>query len=61
MRSRSIRVRNLPTSTQEGLLQQAFEKYALVRRVEVFKDRNEAVVELENPAVENFPPLAIFL
>ncbi|KIM89071.1 hypothetical protein PILCRDRAFT_812968 [Piloderma croceum F 1598] len=49
-RSRSIRIRNLPPATQEGLLQQALEKHALVKRVEVIQDSNEAVVELENPA-----------
>jgi RNA recognition motif-containing protein len=49
-KSRSIRVRNLPPATQEGLLQQVLEKHALVKRVEVFKDKNEAVVELENAA-----------
>lgn len=46
-----MRVRNLPPATQEGLLQQVLEKHALVKRVEVFQDQNEAVVELENAAV----------
>ncbi|KAK7048174.1 ATP-dependent DNA helicase PIF1 [Favolaschia claudopus] len=49
-RSRSVRVRNLPDGTQEGLLQQAMEKIAKVKRVEVFADVKEAVVELENAA-----------
>ncbi|KAJ7855952.1 hypothetical protein B0H14DRAFT_2353000 [Mycena olivaceomarginata] len=49
-RTRSVRVRNLPVGTQEGLLQQAMEKIAKVKRVEVFVDLNEAVVELENAA-----------
>jgi len=49
-RSRSVRIRNLPLATQEGLLQQAMEKIAPVRRVEVFVDKQEAVVELENAA-----------
>ncbi|KAG6903150.1 hypothetical protein C0995_004697 [Termitomyces sp. Mi166 len=49
-RSRSVRIRNLPTNTQDGLLQQAFEKIAVVKRVEVFIGQNEAVVELENAA-----------
>jgi len=49
-KSRSIRVRNLLPATQEGLLQQVLEKHALVKRVEVFQDKNEAVVELENAA-----------
>ncbi|KAJ6619546.1 hypothetical protein B0H10DRAFT_2367855 [Mycena sp. CBHHK59/15] len=49
-RSRSVRVRNLPAGTQEGLFQQAIEKIAKVKRVEVFVDLNEAVVELENAA-----------
>jgi hypothetical protein len=51
VRSRSVRVRNLPAGTQEGLLQQAIEKIAKVKRVEVFVDLKEAVVELENAAV----------
>ncbi|KZP31530.1 hypothetical protein FIBSPDRAFT_776202 [Athelia psychrophila] len=49
-RSRSVRVRGLPPATQEGLLQQTLEKHALIKRVEVFLDLNEAVVELENAA-----------
>lgn len=53
-RSRSVRVRGLPSATQEGLLQQTLEKYALVKRVEVFLDINEAVVELENAAVRAY-------
>ncbi len=51
VRTRSIYVRNLPPATQEGLLQQEFEKIARVKRVEVFLDRREAVVELQNQAV----------
>jgi len=50
VRSRSVRVRNLPAGTQEGLLQQAIEKIATVKRVEVFIDLNEAVIELDNAA-----------
>ncbi|KAJ7645566.1 hypothetical protein DFH06DRAFT_1425383 [Mycena polygramma] len=49
-RSRSVRIRNLPAGTQEGLLQQAMEKIAKVKRVEVFVDLKEAVIELENAA-----------
>ncbi|KAJ7043889.1 hypothetical protein C8F04DRAFT_682003 [Mycena alexandri] len=49
-RSRSVRVRNLPVGTQEGLLQQTLEKIAKVKRVEVFVELNEAVVELDNAA-----------
>ncbi|KIL67874.1 hypothetical protein M378DRAFT_159079 [Amanita muscaria Koide BX008] len=49
-RSRSIRVRNLPPDTQEGLLQQTLEKIASVKRVEVFMDKREAVVELTSAA-----------
>lgn len=52
-RSRSVRVKGLPPATQEGLLQQQLEKLALVKRVEVFLDINEAVVELENAAVSS--------
>lgn len=50
-RSRSVRIRNLPPASQEGLLQQVLEKHALVKRVEIFTEKNEAVVELESPAV----------
>jgi squamous cell carcinoma antigen recognized by T-cells 3 len=50
-RNRSVRVRNLPEATQEGLLQQVLEKHARVKRVEVFIDKKEAVVELSSPAV----------
>lgn len=50
-RSRSVRIRNLPPATQEGLLQQVLEKHAQVKRVEVFQDNNEAVVEFETTAV----------
>ncbi|EJF56678.1 RNA-binding protein Prp24 [Dichomitus squalens LYAD-421 SS1] len=50
VRNRSVRVRNLPPNTQEGLLQQALEKHARVKRVEVFQDLNEADVELEDAA-----------
>lgn len=49
--SRSIRVKNLPVNTQEGVLQQLFEKFVSVKRLELFEDINEAVVELESPAV----------
>jgi len=50
VRSRSIRLRNLPPGTQEGLLQQTLEKLAAVKTVEVFQSSGEAVVELENVA-----------
>ncbi|KAI0712607.1 RNA-binding protein Prp24 [Earliella scabrosa] len=50
VRNRSVRVRNLPPGTQEGLLQQVLEKHAQVKRVEVFQDIGEAEVELENAA-----------
>lgn len=46
-----MRVRNLPAGTQEGLLQQMLEKIAKIKRVEVFVDLKEAVIELENAAV----------
>ncbi|CAA7261390.1 unnamed protein product [Cyclocybe aegerita] len=49
-RNRSVHIINLPPATQEGLLQQALEKIIPVKRVEVFLDKQEAVVELENPA-----------
>ncbi|KAF9242560.1 hypothetical protein BU15DRAFT_86759 [Melanogaster broomeanus] len=47
-RNRSIRIRNLPSDTQEGLLQQVLEKYAVVKRTEFFAFNGEAIVELEN-------------
>lgn len=53
-RNRSVRVKNLPPAIQEGLLQQAFEKIIPIKRLEVFLDKQEAVVELENPAVCTF-------
>jgi squamous cell carcinoma antigen recognized by T-cells 3 len=56
-RSRSVRIRNLPPATQEGLLQQVLEKHASIKRVEVFQNLNEAAVELENPAVRCHPML----
>lgn len=49
-RNRSVRVRNIPSGTQEGLLHQLLEKHSLVKRTEIFAALNEAVVELENPA-----------
>jgi squamous cell carcinoma antigen recognized by T-cells 3 len=50
-RIRSVRIRNLPPGTQEGLLQQFLEKIASVKRVELFAEKGEAVAELENAAV----------
>ena len=49
-RSRSLRVRDLPDGTQEGLLQQIVEKLAPVNRVEVFEDKHEAMVEFQSQA-----------
>lgn len=49
--SRSVRVKNIPKSAQEGLLQQLVEKYASVERVRLFEEVGEAVVECENAAV----------
>lgn len=49
-RSRSLRIRDLPDGTQEGLLQQTIEKFAPVNRVEVFVDKHEAVVEFQSQA-----------
>ncbi|KAJ4482272.1 hypothetical protein J3R30DRAFT_3681497 [Lentinula aciculospora] len=48
--SRSIRVKNLPASIQEGVLQQLFEKNVSVKRVELLASTNEAIVELESQA-----------
>ncbi|KAI3616179.1 rna-binding protein prp24 [Moniliophthora roreri] len=50
MKSRTLRIRNLPPGTQEGLLQQVIEKVAEVKRLEVFTDLNEAVVEFTGAA-----------
>lgn len=52
VRSRSVRIHNLPqnTETQEGLLQQTIEKIVPVVRVEVLGDTREAVVELATAA-----------
>ncbi|THH01889.1 hypothetical protein EW145_g6837, partial [Phellinidium pouzarii] len=50
LRSRSVRIKGLPSATQEGLLQQALEKITPLKRVEVFQDTGEAVVELESAA-----------
>ena len=50
-RTRSIRITNLPPATQEGLLQQMLAKIVPVSRVEVFIDKQEAIVELKTPAV----------
>ncbi|KAF5369542.1 hypothetical protein D9758_002590 [Tetrapyrgos nigripes] len=50
VKNRSVRVKNLPPGTQEGLLQQAMEKLAAIKRVEIFADKNEAIIELENAA-----------
>ena len=49
--SRSVRIKNLPPGTQEGLLQQPLERHAGVKRVEVFEELNQATVELENASV----------
>ena len=49
--SRSVRIKNLPPGTQEGLLQQVLEQYAVVKRAEVYEEIREATVELENISV----------
>lgn len=56
-----MRVRNLPPGTQEPLLQQALEKHANVKRVEVFLDLGEAEVELENAAVRHARIVSYFM
>ncbi|KAK0503883.1 hypothetical protein EDD18DRAFT_1411611 [Armillaria luteobubalina] len=52
VRSRSVRIHNLPQNTeeQEGLLQQTIEKIVAVVRVEILGDTREAVVELATAA-----------
>lgn len=59
-RSRSIRITNLPPATQEGLLQQMLEKIVPVSRVEVFIDKQEAIVELKTPAVRPAVPTLLW-
>jgi hypothetical protein len=44
----SLRVKNVPEDTQGGLLQQVFERLVPVKRVAIFVDSGEAVVELVN-------------
>ena len=56
IRSRSFMVKNLPPDADDGRLQQELEKVMKVKRVEVFKDKNEAVVELESAAVRPSHP-----
>jgi len=51
IRQRSVRIRGLPPQAQEGLLQQFLDKLTSIKRVEIFEDKHEAVVELENTAV----------
>ena len=59
-RTRSIRISNLPPATQEGLLQQMLEKIVPVSRVEVFIDKQEAIVELKTPAVSPAIPTRLW-
>jgi squamous cell carcinoma antigen recognized by T-cells 3 len=59
-RTRSIRITNLPPATQEGLLQQMLEKIVPVSRVEVFIDKQEAIVELKTPAVSPAVPTLLW-
>ncbi|RXK40070.1 hypothetical protein M231_02710 [Tremella mesenterica] len=47
-RARTVRLFNLPSDTQEGLLQQALEKIVSVKRLELFSKVHQAVVELES-------------
>lgn len=47
-RARQVCLFDLPTGTQEGLLQQALEKLVPVKRLEIFEHKKEAVVELES-------------
>ncbi|KAG8973011.1 Splicing factor [Tulasnella sp. 425] len=49
--ARSVRIKKVPSGTEEGLLQQAIEKVASgVKRVEIFKDTGEATVEFDSMA-----------
>lgn len=49
----------MPPGAQEGLLQQVLEKIVPVKRVEVFLDKQEALVELPSAVVSrsSFPCL----
>jgi hypothetical protein len=42
-RTRSVIISNLPSNTQEGLLQQVLEKIMPISRIEVFLDKKIAV------------------
>jgi hypothetical protein len=46
IKDRSVKLTGLPPKTQDGLLQQCLEKLTNVKRVEVFNERAEAIVEL---------------
>jgi hypothetical protein len=50
-RARTVRLHDVPTGMQEGLLQQALEKIVPVRRLELFTKTHHAQAELENQAV----------
>ncbi|TDL22101.1 hypothetical protein BD410DRAFT_788782 [Rickenella mellea] len=50
IKNRSIRIKKLPAGTQEGLLQQVLEKVTPIKRLEIFEDKREAIVELESAA-----------
>ncbi|PVF92511.1 hypothetical protein CPB86DRAFT_769315 [Serendipita vermifera] len=49
--NRSIRIRGVPSGTQEAILQQALEKMTSVVRLHLVPERNEAILEVENAAV----------
>ena len=51
MVARSLHIKNVLEDTQVPPLQQVFEKLVAVKRVEIFVDSGEAVVELVNSAV----------
>lgn len=46
IKDRSIKLTGLPPKTQDGLLQQCLDKLTNVKRVEVFNEKAEAIVEL---------------
>ena len=54
-----MRIRHLPSDTQEGLLHQTLEKFAKVTRTEFLTETREAVVELANAAVRLSLPTRI--
>lgn len=49
--SKNLRVRGIPPGTEEPIVQQAFERFAKVRRVLMEEGSSEATIEFEDDAV----------